>query len=112
MRHAQCTNFRRQSGFDVRKYGIVPWHPAWRSPTSHAARGRHPGAVKVAAYTYFQPGTNLPAMNVLNFLPMSVLTDSYKASHFIQYPTAEQMVAVSASPLPPSKFASFIGPGL
>ena len=30
------------------------------------------------------------------FLPLGVLTDSYKASHFLQYPPSKQMVAVSA----------------
>lgn len=29
-------------------------------------------------------------------IPMGVLTDSYKASHFLQYPEARKMVAVSA----------------
>ena len=29
-------------------------------------------------------------------LPISVLTDSYKATHYLQYPAAKEMVAVSA----------------
>ncbi len=28
-------------------------------------------------------------------VPISVLTDSYKATHFLQYPKAQKMVAVS-----------------
>jgi hypothetical protein len=28
-------------------------------------------------------------------IPISVMTDSYKASHFLQYPTSKKMVAVS-----------------
>lgn len=39
-------------------------------------------------------------------VPISVLTDSYKATHFLQYPGAKKMVAVSvgvaAFVLPPS----------
>jgi hypothetical protein len=30
-------------------------------------------------------------------LPISVLTDSYKASHFLQYPEAQKMVAVGCT---------------
>lgn len=30
-----------------------------------------------------------------DYLPISILTDSYKATHFLQYPEAKQMVAVS-----------------
>lgn len=33
-------------------------------------------------------------MNVHDYIPISVLTDSYKASHFVQYPDATKMVAV------------------
>lgn len=29
-------------------------------------------------------------------LPISVLTDSYKATHYLQYPDAKKMVAVRA----------------
>jgi len=32
-------------------------------------------------------------MNVHDYIPISVLTDSYKASHFVQYPDATKMVA-------------------
>ena len=34
-----------------------------------------------------------PAL-LTDYLPMSILTDSYKASHFLQYPAATKMVAV------------------
>jgi len=30
-----------------------------------------------------------------DYLPISILTDSYKATHFLQYPEAKKMVAVS-----------------
>lgn len=30
-------------------------------------------------------------------VPISVLTDSYKATHFLQYPKATKMVAVSSA---------------
>lgn len=30
-----------------------------------------------------------------SLLPMGVLTDSYKATHFLQYPPCQQMMAVS-----------------
>jgi hypothetical protein len=33
--------------------------------------------------------------NPLLAVPMGVMTDSYKASHFLQYPDALKMVAVS-----------------
>ena len=33
-------------------------------------------------------------MSMFN-VPISVLTDSYKATHYLQYPGATQMVAVS-----------------
>lgn len=36
-------------------------------------------------------------MNVHDYIPISVLTDSYKASHFVQYPDATKMVAVRFS---------------
>ena len=32
--------------------------------------------------------------DISSFIPISVLTDSYKASHFEQYPDASRMVAV------------------
>lgn len=38
-------------------------------------------------------------MNVHDYIPISVLTDSYKASHFVQYPDASKMVAVRVSSL-------------
>jgi hypothetical protein len=31
-----------------------------------------------------------------SLLPISVLTDSYKATHYLQYPSARTMVAVSS----------------
>jgi hypothetical protein len=33
-------------------------------------------------------------VHAMSGLPISVLTDSYKASHFLQYPEAQKMVAV------------------
>lgn len=33
---------------------------------------------------------------VLSLLPISILTDSYKTTHFLQYPDSQKMVAVSA----------------
>lgn len=38
---------------------------------------------------------SMAAASPMLFLPMGVLTDSYKASHFLQYPEARKMVAVS-----------------
>lgn len=32
---------------------------------------------------------------VLSLLPISILTDSYKTTHFLQYPQSRKMVAVS-----------------
>ena len=40
------------------------------------------------------PAPVLSPMNVLN-VPISVMTDSYKATHYQQYPDATKMVAVS-----------------
>jgi hypothetical protein len=37
----------------------------------------------------------MAACSPIMMLPMGVLTDSYKASHFLQYPQARKMVAVS-----------------
>ncbi len=34
-----------------------------------------------------------------SWLPISVLTDSYKTTHFVQYPEAQKMVAVSDTQL-------------
>ena len=31
---------------------------------------------------------------LLSFLPMSILTDSYKTTHYLQYPESRKMVAV------------------
>jgi hypothetical protein len=38
----------------------------------------------------------MAACSPMMLLPMGVLTDSYKASHFLQYPEALKMVAVSS----------------
>lgn len=35
-----------------------------------------------------------PVLGVLGAVPVSVLTDSYKASHYLQYPDTSKMVAV------------------
>ena len=34
------------------------------------------------------------SMHIHDIVPVSVLTDSYKASHYLQYPDAKRMVAV------------------
>ena len=34
--------------------------------------------------------------SVSSLLPISILTDSYKTTHFLQYPDSQKMVAVSA----------------
>jgi hypothetical protein len=39
--------------------------------------------------------SSMAACSPMLMLPMGVLTDSYKASHFLQYPQAKKMVAVS-----------------
>jgi hypothetical protein len=41
-------------------------------------------------------------------LPMGILTDSYKASHFLQYPAAKKMVAVSFPPVSNPLATSFV----
>jgi len=38
--------------------------------------------------------TTTPSL-LSDYLPISILTDSYKATHFLQYPEAKKMVAVS-----------------
>lgn len=40
-----------------------------------------------------QPGAAPPLLT--HWLPIAVLTDSYKTTHFVQYPDARKMVAVS-----------------
>lgn len=42
--------------------------------------------------------SSMAACSPLMLLPMGILTDSYKASHFLQYPAAKKMVAVSFPP--------------
>lgn len=37
----------------------------------------------------------MASCNPALFIPISVMTDSYKASHFLQYPKSKKMVAVS-----------------
>ena len=39
-----------------------------------------------------------PSPATIAGVPISVLTDSYKASHFLQYPAATKMVAVGGAP--------------
>lgn len=39
--------------------------------------------------------SSMAACSPLMLLPMGIMTDSYKASHFLQYPQARKMVAVS-----------------
>lgn len=36
----------------------------------------------------------MASVNAELVVPISVMTDSYKASHFLQYPEAKRMVAV------------------
>ena len=59
--------------------------------TETAAATQQPEAALAGA-----PSTAPPLPPLLSsFLPLSILTDSYKASHFLQYPPSTQMVAVS-----------------
>jgi hypothetical protein len=37
--------------------------------------------------------SRLPSL-LSDFLPISILTDSYKTTHFLQYPESRKMVAV------------------
>jgi hypothetical protein len=40
-------------------------------------------------------GSSAAVSNLAHWLPITILTDSYKATHFLQYPDATKMVAVS-----------------
>jgi hypothetical protein len=40
--------------------------------------------------------TRLPSL-LSDYIPMSIMTDSYKATHFLEYPACQKMVAVSPS---------------
>ena len=42
----------------------------------------------------------LPGMHA-SLVPISLLSDSYKASHYLQYPDCKQMVAVCTPPCHP-----------
>jgi hypothetical protein len=46
-------------------------------------------------------GQTMASCNPALCIPISVLTDSYKASHFLQYPTSKKMVAVSTQQMQP-----------
>ena len=41
------------------------------------------------------PASAAPPALLTSWLPISILTDSYKATHFLQYPPSSKMVAVS-----------------
>ena len=43
----------------------------------------------------FTMGSSAAISNLAHWLPITILTDSYKATHFLQYPDATKMVAVS-----------------
>lgn len=88
--------------------GSAPFAPA----TTHCSAGH--GGRRAASIVQLQalPGM-LAASPLLATLPPSVLTDSYKATHFLQYPDATEMVAVScwaAVASPPQRQGMLLGP--
>lgn len=74
--------------------GLRSWpgcqaQPRWRAPCSvRTAAGGNGAAVP------HPPG---PMESLLSWLPIPVLTDSYKTTHFQQYPAADKMVAVGGT---------------
>lgn len=71
LRASSASNGHRDSGSSKQKPSADDTAAAWRSGVG---------------------ATSLPAL----CLPIAVLTDSYKASHFLQYPESRKMVAVSS----------------
>jgi hypothetical protein len=51
--------------------------------------------IAAAAAAAARPASATTPSLLSDYLPISVLTDSYKATHFLQYPEAKKMVAVS-----------------
>ncbi len=49
-----------------------------------------------SAAAKYAAGHHAPPL-LTDWLPISVLTDSYKTTHYLQYPDCKKMVAVSAA---------------
>lgn len=68
---------------------------SWRGTA--AVRTASPQSVSCAQRRGYTPVRAMMGTSPLHaLLPISVLTDSYKATHFMQYPDTKKMVAVSA----------------
>jgi hypothetical protein len=63
------------------------------APPARAAPRAGNGAGPAAAAAPL-PASMAAPLGMLSAVPISVLTDSYKASHFLQYPETRKMVAV------------------
>ena len=83
------SSFRRTS---------LPFHrggplcPCQSMKNSHITASSSP-SVESTAKPHISPSPSYRPMSMLN-VPISVLTDSYKATHYLQYPGAAKMVAV------------------
>eukprot|EP00878_Enallax_costatus_P024999 GHUV01026716.1.p1 GENE.GHUV01026716.1~~GHUV01026716.1.p1 ORF type:complete len:157 (+),score=31.78 GHUV01026716.1:226-696(+) len=79
---------------------LVGLPPGWNRVVPHRARGLH---TRVQAnsngnnHSFYNSSSawtqTMASANAELAVPISVMTDSYKASHFLQYPEAKRMVA-------------------
>ena len=82
---------------DCSKYHI---HCSFVSNRVHTGsfQSKHPELVMMDSPQNSRRKSHKVAMDatepLLSFLPMSILTDSYKTTHYLQYPESRKMVAV------------------
>lgn len=82
----------------AQEYGQQLWCSRRPIRVCSVSRQKRPSAAVLNRQRSFtgtvMAGSHVPGFGAQQAVPISLLTDSYKANHYLQYPAAQQMVAV------------------